>query len=420
MSPLVRKRYELLAEAGRGGQASVLRALDVVHQRQVVLKARPLVSEEERAGLLEEARILFSVRPHPNLPLLREDFVVGDRYYLVMDWIDGRDLRQVLRDEGCPGLPFDRVIEYLGQAAEALDHLHDHDPPVVHGDVKPANLILAPDGRVVLVDFGISHHRPGVSSPGGGSPGYAAPEAVLGAPTPASDIFGLAATTYTLLTGAPPRPGVRSQLSGLPDGGLPVMRALRRGLAIDPARRPATATALVEALRAAAAPAARRPLPARGRRIRRSWLIGTVATGVLAVAAVAGLRGGGGRGSQPRVAGQQAQRWIGIGDGLAACPEGYLCVWKDAGYLGGGVALFAVEARWTALPGNFAAVARQGSSFFNHGIPAPRDRLPDVVLYTAEGFTGESVCLPNGRTIEDAAGSPLDNAVGSNRWVAAC
>jgi Peptidase inhibitor family I36 len=173
----------------------------------------------------------------------------------------------------------------------------------------------------------------------------------------------------------------------------------------------------VEALRAGAVPAARRPLPARGRGIRRNWLIGTVATGVLAVAAVAGL---GGERPQPRVAGQQAQRWIRIGDGLAACPEGYLCVWKDAGYLGGGVALFAVEARWAGLPGKFAAVGRQGSSFFNPGIPAPRDRLPDVVLYTAEGFTGESVCLPNGQTIDDASGSPLDNAVGSNRWVVAC
>jgi predicted Ser/Thr protein kinase len=251
MGPFVRERYQVLATAGRGGQGTVLRALDVVHQRHVAIKVRGVRSEHEREAVLEEARILLTVRPHPNLPLLREDFTEGDRYYLVMDWIEGRDLAQVLHEEGGPGLPFDRVLDHLSQAAEALDHLHDHDPPVVHQDVKPANLVLTADGRVILVDFGIARNREGPGTAPRGTHDYVPPEVASGdSPTSASDIFSLAVTAYALLTGAPPRPEVRPNLGDRPSEG--VIRALRRGLAIDPARRPPSAAAFVEALRAGA------------------------------------------------------------------------------------------------------------------------------------------------------------------------
>lgn len=251
MSPLVRQRYEVLATAGRGGQGTVLQALDLIHQRHVAIKVRQLDSEHERQAVLEEARILFSLRPHPNLPLVREDFVEEDRYCLVMDWIQGRNLAQVLEQQGSPGLSFERTLDYLSQAAEALDHLHDHDPPVVHQDVKPANLILTPDGRVVLVDFGISRQQQRLGDPRG-TPDYVAPEVGAGAPTPASDIFSLAVTAYTLLTGAPPRPEIRPSLPGVPAArASAVLQALRRGLKTDPAARPASATALIEAIRAA-------------------------------------------------------------------------------------------------------------------------------------------------------------------------
>ena len=250
MSALVKGRYRELEVVGRGGQGTVVHALDIVHERHVALKVRALPSESERADVLEEARILLSVRPHPNLPLLREDFMVGDRYYLVMDWIEGRSLRQVLDEHEGGGLPFEQVLGYLSQVAEALDHLHDHDPPVVHQDVKPANLVLTTSGRVMLVDFGIARHREVAGSAPRGTFPYAAPEVVLGRPSPASDIFSLAVTAYTLLTGSPPRPEVLPRLGGAFDEG--VFRALRRGLATDPGHRPASATALVEAMRAAA------------------------------------------------------------------------------------------------------------------------------------------------------------------------
>ena len=113
--------------------------------------------------------------PHEHLPLVREDFFDGDSYVVAMDWVDGTDLAKLVRDRGRPGLAPSSVLAYLAQAAEALTHLHSQDPPVIHGDVKPANLILTRGGRVVLVDFGLSssansHRRRA------GTPGYAAPE----------------------------------------------------------------------------------------------------------------------------------------------------------------------------------------------------------------------------------------------------
>lgn len=248
MSALIRERYEVLATVGRGGQGTVKRALDTVHQRQVALKVITLSSPGERQTVSEEARILLSLRPHPNLPLLREDFTDANHCYLIIDWIEGRTLAQVLHDEGTPGLPLDRVLDYLSQAAEALDHLHDHDPPVVHQDVKPANLILTPDGRVVLVDFGISRHWPCPGPEPRGTPDYAAPETASEPPTSAADIYSLAVTAYTLLSGAPPRPETRPQLNDPSSEG--IIRALRRGLAIDPTRRPPSAAAFIEALQA--------------------------------------------------------------------------------------------------------------------------------------------------------------------------
>src|SRR6187551_4067714 len=144
---LLRERYEPLEVVGSGGEAEVVRALDHLHGRNVALKVRRVADEASRAQLLSEARLLLSLPPHPGLPLVREDFFVDDRYMIAMDWIEGVDLEALLAAEGRPGLEPELAIGYLEQAAEALEHLHTQDPPVVHGDVKPANLILTSSGR---------------------------------------------------------------------------------------------------------------------------------------------------------------------------------------------------------------------------------------------------------------------------------
>lgn len=79
-----------------------------------------------------------------------------DQYVIVMDWVDGTDLARLVRDTGTPGLPLSSVLEYLAETAEALTFLHTQQVPIIHGDVKPANLILTRGGRVKLVDFGLS------------------------------------------------------------------------------------------------------------------------------------------------------------------------------------------------------------------------------------------------------------------------
>lgn len=254
MAELIRARYEPLEVVGAGGQSTVLRALDHRRGRLVGLKVRPRGSPDDEGSLLSEAGILLGLEPHPLLCRVLEDFFAGDRYYLVMDWVEGTTLADLLVAAG-GGLPLPDVVHYLGQVAEALDHLHRHRPPVVHGDVKPANVIVTPDAKAVLVDFGISY-RQSASDPSppfalAGTAGYAAPEVASGqAPSPAADVFSLAATAFALLTGGPPRPGARPAWTGIDPGRARLVEyALRRGLAVDPARRPATASALIEALR---------------------------------------------------------------------------------------------------------------------------------------------------------------------------
>ena len=142
------------------------------------------------------------------------------------------------------------MVAYLAEAAEALMFLHAQEPPIVHGDVKPANLILTRGGHVKLVDFGLSS-TPLMLGRRSGTPGYRAPELATGSPpSRASDVYGLAATAFALLTGAPPQ-GVLPTWEGIdPALAEQLETAIRLGLATDPARRPATPGELVERLRA--------------------------------------------------------------------------------------------------------------------------------------------------------------------------
>jgi non-specific serine/threonine protein kinase len=259
---LIRGRYKPLEVVGAGGQGQVVRALDRQHDRLVALKVRPAPAEE-RSALLREARILLGLRPHPGLPVVRDDFFVGESYYMAMDWIPGTNLERLLDKEGDPGLPLERVLTYLEQAASALTHLHGHDPPIVHRDVKPSNLILTPDRRVVLVDFGIASHREHLAGKPFGTWGFVAPELVAGqAATPVADVFGLAATAFTLLCGSPPKWGVPPSWPGWNKAAARrVERALRAGLALDPAARPSGAAAFVGMLRPKTRAVRRRPGP---------------------------------------------------------------------------------------------------------------------------------------------------------------
>ncbi len=249
-SQRIRQRYDVVETVGRGGQGTVVKALDTRHDRFVALKIRRIPANPlEAERVLGEVRTLLELAPHPGLPVVRDDFFEHDQHVVVLDWVDGIDLGRVLATDGTPGLPPSTVLRWAAQAAEALTHLHRHDPPIVHCDVKPANLVLDRQGRIVCVDLGVSS-LPGLVQRGG-TPGYRAPELMVGdEPGPAADIYGLAATVFALLTGGPPT-GVLPRWSGIePARAEHLEVAIRRGLAIDPGRRPPTVGEFVEMLRA--------------------------------------------------------------------------------------------------------------------------------------------------------------------------
>jgi serine/threonine protein kinase len=179
---IVADRYEVL-DTMVGGQGRLVQARDIRHGRLVALKMRP-AGDVDRDAFLAEARTLLALTPHRHLPVAREDFFWGDDYVLAMDWVEGEDLA------GTGPLPPARVLVIASQVADALDHLHNSVPPVVHGDVKPANVRVTPSGEAVLVDLGLVG-----AGPGSGTAGYCAPEVAAGGQaTPAADVYGLAAT----------------------------------------------------------------------------------------------------------------------------------------------------------------------------------------------------------------------------------
>ncbi len=249
MTELLRGRYELLEVLGEGGEGRVVKALDHQHDRFVALKIRSVRSETERDALLSEARVLLAIPPDPHVPLVRDDFFDDDQYVIAMDWVEGTDLDRLLHARGRPGLGPSVVLRWLADAAAALTHLHGQHPPVVHGDVKPANLVLTQHGQVVLVDFGLSSSRTSKRRRMGTN-GFAAPELVAtGEPSRASDVYSLAATAFALLTGDAPT-GVRPSWEGIdPEQAVQLETAIRSGLSTDPAKRPESAGELVERLR---------------------------------------------------------------------------------------------------------------------------------------------------------------------------
>ena len=288
---LFRDRYEVLATLGSGGEARIVKALDRQHDRFVALKIRPVRDEAAREELLGEARVLLALPPHPALPLVREDFFDGDDYVVAMDWVDGTDLATLLAERGRPGLAPSSVLAYLAQAAEALTHLHSQSPPVIHGDVKPGNLILTtrrPDqARRLRPVVGAERAAPARRDARATAPRSWPPAAV---PSRASDVYALAATAFALLTGSAPA-GVLPSWEGIdPAQAEQLEAAIRLGMATDPARRPKTPGELVERLRAgwAAGAADRRGDVlllghrgldrAVGRRTRRRWPTRSCAT----------------------------------------------------------------------------------------------------------------------------------------------
>jgi serine/threonine-protein kinase len=169
--------------------------------------------QEARNQFQREATVLARL-DHPNLPKVSDFFSIGDHDYLVMDFVPGKDLRQLMMEARQNGtfLPEEEVLDWANQLADALKYLHTLDPPIVHRDIKPSNLKLTPSGLVKLVDFGlVKTLAPGEVTitilQGQGTALYTPLEQYggdSGHTDARSDIYAFGGTLYHLLTNEPP------------------------------------------------------------------------------------------------------------------------------------------------------------------------------------------------------------------------
>ena len=225
---------------------AVYRAEDVATGDSVALKR--LIDMRQAARFEIEARLLSQLR-HPRVVRVIDHFEDETGKYLAMRLVEGIDLGELVKTRGSPGLPLAEAIEYARQACEALQYVHDQH--IVHRDVKPQNLVLSEDG-VVLVDFGVAREldREGSGTVGIGTPRFMAPEVFAGGQvSPRSDVFGLAATLWTLIIGRPPVYADATKLADVvPDVTPELEQTLHAALEIVPERRVASVAAFAKAL----------------------------------------------------------------------------------------------------------------------------------------------------------------------------
>ena len=251
-------RYRICRLIGRGGMSFVYLAEDM---ESGVRRALKEVRRDEtrndavvRRGLQVETAMLVRLS-HPQLPKVYDVIRAENSCFVVMDYIEGRSLGNVLREEGAQ--PQELVIFWAIQLCGVLGYLHAQDPPVIYRDMKPSNVMLRPDGEVVLLDFGIARQfkRSGSADTTClGTIGYAAPEQFGGSgqSDARTDIYSLGATMYHLLTGKrsdgmPCDPVSLCRINpGISLGiGMIVSKCMRR----DPAERFQTCGELADALR---------------------------------------------------------------------------------------------------------------------------------------------------------------------------
>ena len=208
-------KYEILKKIGQGGMSIVYVAMDTRLNKQWAVKEIKKNPKQDTGVLLKglqmEANILKMV-DHPVLPRIVDIINYNGTVFVVMDYIEGRPLSEVLKLEGAQ--PQEKVIEWAKDLCSALDYLHSMDPPIIYRDMKPSNIMLKPDGKVKLIDFGTAKEFDVESladTTALGTRGYAAPEQFGDArgrgihKTDArTDIYSLGATLYHVVTGKNP------------------------------------------------------------------------------------------------------------------------------------------------------------------------------------------------------------------------
>lgn len=256
---LLNERYRIVSVLGQGGNGAVYLAHDLrLAEAPCAIKENLNPSPQAETQFRREATVLAALR-HPNLPRVTNHFVLGNQQYLVMDFVEGADLKTRLDQNG--PLPEVDVLVWAHQIASALAYMHSRKPPILHRDIKPGNIKINAEGEAVLVDFGLAKAAETGERTATGAvgltPGFAPPEQYAGGTDERSDVYALGATLYNLLTGQIPTDGLKRLIDDLPltplitlrpDISLHVEAVLRQALEVDARQRFPTVAALRDAL----------------------------------------------------------------------------------------------------------------------------------------------------------------------------
>ncbi|MFQ5593920.1 MAG: protein kinase [Anaerolineae bacterium] len=265
--PMINGRYRLLDKVGAGGMAEVWRARDTALGRIValkVLRTQYSGNPDFLARFRREAQAAANLT-HPNIVNVFDIGQAGERHYIVMEYVDGRNLKELIRDQA--PLSVERALDLATQVAAAVAHAHAAG--IIHRDLKPQNILVDADDRVKVTDFGIARAMSAASFTDTGvvlgTAHYLSPEQAAGDPTtPATDVYALGVVLYEMLTGRTPFDAETTvgvalkhlQATPMPIQQLnprvpaPVAAIVNRSMAKDPAQRYADAGALTAALRA--------------------------------------------------------------------------------------------------------------------------------------------------------------------------
>ena len=237
---ILQGRYRIIRQLGQGGMGAVYEAVDQRLDTTVALKETLFTDERLRKQFEREARLLARLH-HPALPRVSDHFSEDEGQFLVMQFIPGDDLSEMMNRKRGP-FPVNQVLTWADQLLDALDYLHTQDPQIVHRDIKPQNLKLTSRGQIILLDFGLAKGQAGdisrvttAASIFGYTPNYAPLEQIQGLGTDSrSDLYSLAATLYHLMTGVKPPDALTraaALVNGQPD---PLLKASENNSEISP------------------------------------------------------------------------------------------------------------------------------------------------------------------------------------------
>lgn len=247
---ILQSRYSITNHIGQGGMGTVYQAQDMrLNNRLVAVKELdpaqlPLADQQTAVHAFQREADILAALSHPGLTAVHDYFPENNKFYLVMEFVQGETLQQAWERVG-QRFAEAQVVAWAHELCDVLNYLHSQQPSIIFRDLKPGNIMVQPDGRLKLIDFGIARHFDPAKTRDTtrfGTPGYAAPEQYGQGQTDArSDIYALGVVVHQLLTGYDPG-NTPFNLPDIASFSIPlspaVMNAVRHAVKIDPQQRP--------------------------------------------------------------------------------------------------------------------------------------------------------------------------------------